>query len=97
MFVTSNVYLNIMFLHIACGFELLHNPFKGETDNIVKLLCFLCLPKKDVSPFANSPSNIRQHVGVRTESYPSFFFFIRLHYTCRTLHITLGCAASALV
>ena len=28
MFVTSNVYLNIMFLHIACGFELLHNPFK---------------------------------------------------------------------
>ena len=28
MFVTSNVYLNIMFLHIACGFEILHNPFK---------------------------------------------------------------------
>ena len=28
MFVTSNVYLNIMCLHyIACGFELLHNPF----------------------------------------------------------------------
>ena len=31
MFVTSNVYLNIMFLHIACGFELLHNPFKFWT------------------------------------------------------------------
>ena len=30
MFVTSNVYLNIMFLHIACGFELLHNPFKDN-------------------------------------------------------------------
>ena len=28
MFVTSNVYLNIMFLHIACGFEILHKPFK---------------------------------------------------------------------
>ena len=53
---------------------------KGETDNIVKFSCFLCLPKKNVSPFASLPSNIRQHVEVRTESYPFFFFFILLHY-----------------
>ena len=34
MFVTSNVYLNIMFLHIACGFELLHNPFNFKSINM---------------------------------------------------------------
>ena len=43
--------------------------FKGETDNVVKLSCLLCLPKNNVSAFANSPSNLRQHVEVRTESY----------------------------
>ena len=48
--------------------------FKVETDNIVKFPCLLCLPKKNVSPFANSPSNLRQHVEVRTESYPFIHF-----------------------
>ena len=38
MFVTSNVYLNIMFLHIACGFEILHNPFKEIVE--CKSYCF---------------------------------------------------------
>ena len=39
MFVTINVYLNIMFLHIACGFELLHNPFKVVTNGIFPNVC----------------------------------------------------------
>ena len=43
--------------------------FKGETDNIVKFSCLLCLPKKNVSAFINSRSTIRQHVEVRTGSY----------------------------
>ena len=60
--------------------------FKGETDNIVKLSCLLCLPKKNVSTFANSLSNLRQHVEVTTESYTFLSFFILLYYTGRTLH-----------
>ena len=44
--------------------------FKGETDNIVKFSCLLCLPKKNDSAFANSPSNLRQHVEVKTGSRP---------------------------
>ena len=42
--------------------------FKGENDNIVKFSCLLCLPMKNVSPFVNSLSNLRQHLEVRTES-----------------------------
>ena len=60
--------------------------FKVDTDNIVKFSCLLCLPKKNVSPFANSLSNLRQHVEVRTESYTFLSFFKRLYYTGRTLH-----------
>ena len=51
--------------------------FKGKTDNIVKLSCLLCLPKKNVSAFANYPSNLWQHIKVRMESYP--FHAIVLH------------------
>ena len=50
--------------------------FKVETDNIDKFSCLHCLPKKNVSPFANSPSNLRQHVEVRTESYPFINFLL---------------------
>ena len=38
MFVTSNVYLNIILLHIACGFELLHNPFKVSNRTVHKFI-----------------------------------------------------------
>ena len=31
-----------------------------------QLSCLLCLQKKDVSAFANSPSYLRKHVEVRT-------------------------------
>ena len=57
----------------GCGsWSILRNvfKFKGETDNIVKFSGLLFQPKKNVSTFANSPSNIRQHVEVRMESYP---------------------------
>ena len=62
--------------------------FKGGTDNIVKFSCLNCCVyhlKKDVSAFANSPSNRRQHVEVRTESYrplhsmPSCFMASTVH------------------
>ena len=43
--------------------------FKGETDKSVTFSCLLFLPKKNVSTFANSPSNLRQHVELRTESF----------------------------
>ena len=43
--------------------------FKVETGNIVKFSCLLCLPKKNVSP-----SILRQHVEVRTESNPFINF-----------------------
>ena len=43
--------------------------FMGETDNIIKFSCLMCLAKKNVLAFANSPSDLRQHVEVRTESY----------------------------
>ena len=35
-----------------------HVQSQGETDNIVKFSCLLCLPNKTDSTFANSPSII---------------------------------------
>ena len=62
--------------------------FKGETDNIIKFSCFLCLPRKNVSPFANSLSNLRQHVECKNGIVQStfLFFLILLYDTGRTLH-----------
>ena len=62
--------------------------FKVETDNIVKFSCLLCLPKKNVSPFANSLSNIRQHVEVRTESYP-FIHFLLFSKDDRSIYLSI--------
>ena len=38
--------------------------YKGKTENSVKFSCLLCVPKKSVSAFSNSPSNLRKHVEV---------------------------------
>ena len=45
--------------------------FEWETDNSVKFPCLLCLPKKNVSAFANSPSNLRKHVEERNTTIVS--------------------------
>ena len=62
--------------------------FKVETDNIVKFPCLFCLSKKNVSPFANPPSNIRQHVEVRTESYP-FIHFLLFSKDDRSIYLSI--------
>ena len=62
--------------------------FKVETDNTVKFSCLLCLPKNNVSPFANSPSNLRQHVEVRTESYP-FIHFLLFSKDDRSIYLSI--------
>ena len=38
--------------------------YKGKTEHSVKFSCLLCVPKKSVSAFSNSPSNLRKHVEV---------------------------------
>ena len=38
--------------------------YKGKTENSVKFSCLLCVPKKSVSAFSNSPSHLRKHVEV---------------------------------
>ena len=38
--------------------------YKGKTENSVKFSCLFCVPKKNVSAFSNSPSNLRKHVEV---------------------------------
>ena len=44
--------------------------------------------KKNVSPFANSLSNLRQHVEVRTESYP-FIHFLLFSKDDRSIYLNL--------
>ena len=41
--------------------------FKGETDNVDKFSCLLCLPNKNVSAFVNSPSNLRKYVELNVK------------------------------
>ena len=34
--------------------------YKGETENSLNFSCLLCVAKKSVSAFSNSPSNLRR-------------------------------------
>ena len=83
--------------HFLIGRTLLCTPFrpnvhtifefKVETDSIVKFSCLLCLPKKNVSPFANSPSNPRQHVVVRTDIH--LFIFLLFSKDDRSIYLSI--------
>ena len=41
--------------------------YKGKTENSVQFPCLLYVPKKSVSAFSNSPSNLRKHVEAEVE------------------------------
>ena len=71
MFVTSNVYLNIMFLHIACGFELLHNPF-NQTRNyhFCKFIVLHPVPvKSHCTIYMHTHGQIRHQVKETSKLY----------------------------